>query len=74
MDERIKEIKDNHEFRKGEDWELTILTEDIDLLIQTIEQQQEEISMGRVYYEELIEARQEIERLKERLNQKGEII
>ncbi|WP_368900786.1 hypothetical protein [Oceanobacillus oncorhynchi] len=37
MDELIKEIKANHEFRKGEGWEQTLLVEDIDVLIQQVE-------------------------------------
>ena len=36
-EQRLKEIKDNHEFRKGEGWEFTTLTEDIDWLIQQAE-------------------------------------
>jgi hypothetical protein len=37
MKSRLKEIKDNHEFGKGEGWELTILSEDIDWLIAEVE-------------------------------------
>ena len=37
MKSRLKEIKDNHEFRKGEGWEITTLSEDIDWLIKQAE-------------------------------------
>jgi uncharacterized membrane-anchored protein YjiN (DUF445 family) len=37
MKSRLKELKDNHEFRKGEGWELTTLSEDIDWLIEQAE-------------------------------------
>ena len=40
MKSRLEEIKDNHEFRKGEGWELTTLTEDIDYLIEQAEHTQ----------------------------------
>lgn len=41
MKSRLEEIKDNHEFRKGEGWELTTLTEDIDWLIEQAEKVEE---------------------------------
>jgi hypothetical protein len=37
MKSRLKELKDNHEFRKGEGWEITTLPEDIDWLIEQAE-------------------------------------
>jgi hypothetical protein len=40
MKSRLEEIKANHEFRKGEGWELTTLTEDIDWLIEQAEKYQ----------------------------------
>jgi hypothetical protein len=41
MKSRLEEIKANHEFRKGEGWELTTLTEDIDWLIEQAEKAEE---------------------------------
>jgi hypothetical protein len=41
MKSRLEEIKVNHEFRKEEGWELTILTEDIDWLIEQAEKIEE---------------------------------
>jgi peptidoglycan hydrolase CwlO-like protein len=38
MKSQLEEIKANHEFRKGEGWEFTTLTEDIDWLIEQAEQ------------------------------------
>jgi predicted RNase H-like nuclease (RuvC/YqgF family) len=43
MKSRLKELKDNHEFGKGEGWEITILSEDIDWLIEQVEEKQKEI-------------------------------
>jgi hypothetical protein len=40
MKSRLKELKDNHEFRKGEGWEITTLPEDIDWLIEQAEKYQ----------------------------------
>jgi hypothetical protein len=37
MKSRLKELKDNHEFRKGEGWEITTLSEDVDWLIEQAE-------------------------------------
>jgi hypothetical protein len=37
MESRLKELKDNHEFRKGEGWEITTLSEDVDWLIEQAE-------------------------------------
>jgi hypothetical protein len=48
MKSRLKEIKDNHEFRKGEGWEITTLSEDIDWLIEQAEK-------AEYYEEKLIE-------------------
>lgn len=37
MKSRLEELKTNHEFRKGEGWEITTLPEDIDWLIEQTE-------------------------------------
>jgi hypothetical protein len=54
MKSRLKEIKDNHEFGKGEGWEITILSEDIDWLIEQaekVEVQQKEIEGLKIVIE-----------------------
>jgi hypothetical protein len=56
MKSRLKELKDNHEFGKGEGWEITILSEDIDWLIEQaekVEEQQKKLESIREVYPEL---------------------
>jgi hypothetical protein len=50
MKSRLKELKDNHEFRKGEGWEITTLSEDIDWLIEQAEKvEQYEIALEDIH-------------------------
>lgn len=42
MKSRLEELKTNHEFRKGEGWDVTTLPEDIDWLIEQLEQAEKE--------------------------------
>src|SRR5205085_7948520 len=79
MKSRLKELKDNHEFGKGEGWEITILSEDIDWLIEQAEkvsESQKEIEQLKDSANEVINSKdiiirrqhKEIEKLKNRIS------
>ena len=69
--ERLEVIKKNHEFGKGEEWEFTVLTDDIDWLIQQAEKVQELQKLRKIVAEahqyNLRKAAEENARLRETL-------